>query len=392
MFQRGAAALVAAALMASPASAASAGQPSAQPRVIGGQPADPVEFGFVAALLNAPEYRRSGAYQAQYCAASLTSPTTVVTAAHCLVDQRTGDRLRPRDILIAFGSDLRSPSLRVIAVEDFAIHPNYRVKTTENDIAVAYLSQPVEDYPAVALAQGSEIAEYAGPGNAAQIAGWGNTRARGNRFPQELQVGSVRLFPDASCGRGKGYEVNGVTFDGFTRRQADSRTMLCAAGASPAGDVIDACQGDSGGPLTVGRGDARRLVGVVSWGQQCASLLPGVYTRVSAESDFLIDAGVLPKQPPLLAPIIEADSPAADTVHVRFTAPVDGTRVTAFAATVTDTTTGEVASCTVSPRPGKRSAKCVVSGLPGTGQLRVEAISGNELGNSPVSNSLTVER
>ena len=205
-------------------------------------------------------------------------------------------------------------------------------------------------------------------------------------------MGSVRLFPDASCGRGKGYEVNGVAFDGFTRRQADARTMLCAAGASPAGDIIDACQGDSGGPLTVGRGDARRLVGVVSWGQQCASLLPGVYTRISAESEFLIDAGVLPKQPPLIAPIIEADSPAADTVHVRFTAPVDGTRVTAFAATVTDATTGEVASCTASPRPGKRSAQCVVTGLPGTGQLRVEAISGNELGNSPVSSSIVLDR
>lgn len=388
MFRRGAAALLSGALVAWLAPIASAGEQTAHPKVIGGQPAE--DFGFVAAILDAPEFRRSGAYQAQYCAASLTSPTTVITAAHCLVDQRTGARLRPRDVLIAFGSDLRSSNLRVVALDDFVIHPGYRVKTTENDIAVAYLSQPVEDFPTIALAQGAEIADYTEAGNAAQIAGWGNTRARGNRFPQQLQMGSVRLFPDASCGRGKGYKVNGVAFDGFTRREADARTMLCAAGATPAGDVIDACQGDSGGPLTVGRGDARRLIGVVSWGQQCASLLPGVYTRVSAESEFLIDAAVLPKRPPLLPPVIDASVSAADTVRVRFTAPVDGTRVTAFAATVTNTVTGESYSCTASPRPGKRTARCVVTGVPTTSPLRVEAISGNELGDSPVSGSVTV--
>lgn len=392
MFRRGATVVLAGALIAWLAPAASASEPSIQPRVIGGQPANPAEFGFVAAVLDASEYRRSGAYQAQYCAASLTSPTTVVTAAHCLVDQRNGRSLRPRDVLIAFGNDLRSSQLRVVAVDDFVIHPGYRMKTTENDVAVAYLSQPVEDLPTISVAQGAEVAEYDGPGNAAQIAGWGNTRARGNRFPQELQVGSVRLFPNASCGRGKGYEVNGVAFDGFTRREADARTMLCAAGASPAGDVIDACQGDSGGPLTVGRGDARRLVGVVSWGQQCASLLPGVYTRISADSEFLIDAGVLPKQPPLLAPIIEVAVPTADTVRVRFTAPVDGTRVTAFAATVTDTITGAVSSCTASPRAGTRSAICTVSPTSAGGPLRVEAISGNDMGSSPVANPVIITR
>ena len=392
MFGRGGALLLVGALVAWLAPVASAGEPSTQPRVIGGQPANPSEFGFVAAVLNAFDYRKSGAYQAQYCAGSLTSPTTVVTAAHCLVDQRSGEPLQPREVLIAFGSDLRSPSLRVIAVDDFLIHPDYRVKTTENDVAVAFLSQPVQDFPTISLAQGAEVAEYDEPGNAAQIAGWGNTRARGNRFPPELQVGSVRLFPNASCGRGKGYEVNGVAFDGFTRSQADARTMLCAAGASPAGDVIDACQGDSGGPLTVGRGDARRLVGVVSWGQQCASLLPGVYARISAESEFLIDAGVLPKQPPLLPPIVDVTSPTADTMKVHFTAPADGTRVTGFAATVAETMTGQVFSCTAGPRTGRRAAQCTISGLTAAGPLRVEAISGNDLGNSPVSTPVVIAR
>lgn len=372
--------------------AASATQVTVQPQVVGGQEADPGEFGFVASVLSAPRFRQSGAYQAQYCAASLTSPTTLITAAHCLVDQQTGERLRPRDLLIAFGSDLRSPKVRIASVQDFAVHPGYRVKTAENDIAVIYLSEPVSDLPIIQLAQGADVAAYDAPGTAAQVAGWGNTRARGNRFLPELQVGNLRVFPDAACGRGKAYEVNGVRFDGFTKPEANPLTMLCAAGASPAGDVIDACQGDSGGPLTAGVGDGRRLIGVVSWGQQCASKLPGVYTRISSETDFLIDAGVIPLQPPILAPSIEISTPSPTSARIRFTAPADGTRVNAFAVTATHTATGEVFTCTSAPNPNRREATCVIDGIPATGQLQFEAISGNDSGNSPVSRPSVLER
>jgi secreted trypsin-like serine protease len=384
-----AACLVAAAVVAPQASAYDV---TSQPRVIGGKEADPGEFGFVASVLSAPRFRQLGAYQAQYCAASLTSPTTLITAAHCLVDQQTGERLRPRDLLIAFGSDLRSSNVRIASVQDFAVHPAYRVKTAENDIAVIYLSEPASDFPTIQLAQGAEVAAYDSAGTAAQVAGWGNTRAPGNRFLPELQVGSLRVFPDAACGRGKPYEVNGVRFDGFTKREVNSLTMLCAAGASPAGDVIDACQGDSGGPLTAGVGNGRRLIGVVSWGQQCASKLPGVYTRMSAESDFLIDAGVIPLQPPILAPSLEISTPSPTSARIRFTAPADGTRVNAFAVTATDPATGEVFTCTSAPKPNRRTATCVIDGIPTTGQLQFEAISGNSSGNSPVSRPSVLAR
>ena len=371
---------------------AAATQESIQPRIIGGQEADPGEFGFVASVLDAPRYRQSGAYQAQYCAASLTSPTTLVTAAHCLVDQRTGEELKTSDVLIAFGSNLRSPTLRVIAVEDFTVHPNYRIKTAANDIAVVQLAQPVTDYPTIALAQGADIDAYEAAGTAAKVAGWGNTRAGGNRFLPELQVGNVRVFPDTACGRGTRYEVNGVEFTGFSKRDANARTMLCAAGASPAGAVIDACQGDSGGPLTAGVGEARRLIGVVSWGQRCASRFPGVYTRISSEADFLIDNGVLGDQAPILAPEVDVLMTTETSARIRLVAPRDGTRVESFAATVTDVLTGAVYTCTTAPAPGRRAATCVIDGLPATGSLRVEAISGNSAGSSPVSAPVEVSR
>lgn len=368
-----------------PAPAASA----AQPRVVGGDTADSAEFGFVASILDARRYREAGAYQAQYCAASLTSPTTLITAAHCLVDQQTKKRIAAEDILIAFGSDLREPNLRVIAVDDFRVHPDYRVKTTENDIAVIYLSQPVPDFPTISPPRGANVAAYDAPGTPAVVAGWGNTRPRGNRYPPTLQAANVRIFPQASCGRGKSYTVDGVKFDGFTKREANASTMLCAAGATPAGDVVDACQGDSGGPLVVGTGDARRLVGVVSWGQRCATRLPGVYTRISTEADFLVDAQAVPAFAPILAPEVTVTAPESTTIRVKVTAPRDGTAIDAFAVTAMDIDSGDTYSCTAQPRPGKRSRACFITDIPLGSTLRVEAISGNSQGSSPVSQPTT---
>lgn len=353
--------------------------------MVGGGSGQADEFGFVASILDARLYREAGAFQAQFCAGSLTSPTTLVTAAHCLVDQRTGRPYSSDGLLVAFGSDLRSPSLRTIGVETFTVHPDYRVKTSRNDLAVLYLAQPVEDFPTIAPPTGADVAAYTSAGTAAKVAGWGNTRATGNRYPTRLNVGNVRVFPDRACGSGKGYEVDGVSFDGFTDREADARTMLCAAGATPAGDVVDACQGDSGGPLVAGVGEARRLIGVVSWGQRCATLLPGVYTRITAQSDFLIDAGVLAEQAPILAPEVTVTSPSPTRLRVRVDAPDDGTKVDAFAVTATNTETGAAYTCTSAPKPGKRARSCFIDGVPEGAIMRIEAISGNSLGNSPVS-------
>ena len=364
------------------------------PRVIGGQEADSRDFGFVAAVMDANTYRRAGAFQAQYCAASLTSPTTVITAAHCLVDERSGKPIRPADILIGFGSDLASPQLRVVGVENFTVHPQYRSKTAENDIAVVTLATPVEDVPTVALARGADVTAYTQAGVGAHVAGWGNTHLRGNRYPTKLHAGTVRVFPDSSCGRGKSHKVNGVQFQGFTKREANARTMLCAAGASSSGTVIDACQGDSGGPLTAGSGEARRLIGVVSWGQRCARNLPGVYTRISAETDFLIDAGVLPEEAPILAPSISVEEPTPSSIRVTVTAQPDATRIEAFAVTGVVLETNEVFTCTTAPRKSPRqlsqSGSCELRGLPEGSEIRVEAISGNRQGSSPVSRPVVI--
>jgi len=363
-----------------------------QPKVVGGESVDSGEFDFVASLLDAKAFRKSGAFQAQFCAASLTTPTTLVTAAHCVVDQKTGEKFEADEILVGFGADLRSQRLRTIAVSDFVVHPGYKLKTSKRDIAVLYLEQPVPDIDPVPIPTGQRLEKDTRPGVTATVAGWGATTKAGKRFPAILRFGQVELFPDRSCGNGADYTVGGVTFSGFTKREADPESMLCAIGVSESGSVIDACQGDSGGPLVVTNESGPQLVGVVSWGDRCASDVPGVYAKVGSEADFLISAAALPpSSAPTLAPTITLVDRSGTRVTVRISAQPEDARISAFAASAVDTTTGLISTCTAVPVRGSTSADCILNGVPQTSTIRVEAIAGNSAGNSPLSAPLVIE-
>jgi secreted trypsin-like serine protease len=357
------------------------------PRIVNGAPADPAAFPFVAALLEADAYRKQGVYQAQFCGASLTTPSVLVTAAHCVVNQKTGERLDPSEILVSFGPTLKIPNPRIIAVTDIDVHPNYRLRTADNDIAVLTLAQPVEDVPLIPVVTLSQLDEYTAAGTKATIVGWGNTSSSGNVFPDALRSGQVEIFPSPSCGSGKSYVVDGVRFRGYRSDEASAENMICAAGVTADADVIDACQGDSGGPLLVGTGTERRLVGVVSWGERCASYFPGVYTRVSSELEFLRVTGAIPTVAPSSPPrvtVVGLDG----RVHVTTTAPSDGSAVTGFAVSVVDPATGQVRTCTSAPT--KRTGTCTVEGLVNGTRYLVNAIYGSPLGNSPVSADIEV--
>jgi secreted trypsin-like serine protease len=357
------------------------------PRIVNGTPTDAAAFPFVAALLETDVHRRQGVYQAQFCGASLTAPAALVTAAHCVVDQKTGDRLDPAEILVSFGPNLKNPNPRVIGISKIDVHPNYRLQTADNDIAVLTLAQPITDVPVVPVVTPALLDDYTEAGTQATIVGWGNTASSGNEFPDVLRSGRVEIFPAPSCGEGKPYRVGGVRFNGFRADEATPDNMICAAGVTEDLDVIDACQGDSGGPLLVGVGAERRLVGVVSWGERCAGYFPGVYTRISSELKFLQSTGAIPTIAPSAPPIVGAVV-IDGGVRVTTVAPSDGSEVTAFAVSVVDPTTGQVRSCTSAPT--RRAGTCTVGGLVNGNRYLVNAIYGSPLGNSPVSANIEV--
>src|SRR6185503_11534419 len=108
-------------------------------------------------------------------------------------------------------------------------------------------------------------------GDLETIAGWGNTSADGEEYPDTLQKAQVPITTDTYC-KSRYTEDDGWDFD--------PETMVCAG--YPEGGV-DTCQGDSGGPLFGAAADGtRRVVGVTSWGNGCAQEdFPGVYARVA---------------------------------------------------------------------------------------------------------------
>jgi secreted trypsin-like serine protease len=360
-----------------------------KPSIVNGTDAAADQFPYLVALIDAEKRESDGLFQAQFCGGTLTTPTTVVTAAHCVVDQTTGRVSIPSEILVGFGRDLRGSSIRIVPVASVAVHPGYEARSASRDVAVLTLATPQLDQPTLTPLRPTDSGPYEVGGSEGRVVGWGNTSTTEKAFPALPKFGTIVLFPAAACGSGGSFTVNGTTFQGFKAGEADASIMLCAAGATTGGDVIDSCQGDSGGPLVVGQGAATRLIGVVSWGEDCASEFPGVYVRVSAMTDFLLANNAVVTLSPLVAPAIQATA-LHDSIRVSFEHSHDGTAVSTFAATATDPTTGSVVKCFTEPRTDELPSSCLLRGLVDGVTYSVAGIAANTAGNSPAAPSILV--
>ena len=325
--------------------------------VVNGTPARDAQFAFAVSLLDRADLAGKTAYDAQFCGGALTSPTTVVTAAHCLISPTTMRPIDPASFVVGIGADLTSPALRTVDAGSYALHPKYRVQRAGNDVAVITLAAPVEGVRPIPIARPGDDPIRAG--SPAVVAGWGNTQASDASYPTTLMLGAVSVFPPNSCGGGDPFAVGQVIFDGYTSSEADVTSMVCAAGVTEAGLIVDACQGDSGSPLASvdASGRPQRLIGVVSWGQDCATLHPGVYTRLSSFSPFLDAQGA--SGPPGV-PSFTA-TPMDGAARISF-APSVGARPTLLVATATRAD-GTAVQCATRPSRTVVPATCVIAGL-----------------------------
>lgn len=379
-----------AALAVTVAVATSATLAGPAPAVVHGDPAKAGEFPFVVSVLDAAELATGGGYRAQFCGGALTTPVTVVTAAHCALDPQTRTPIKASDIVVGLGRSLRAGELEVRTVTTVAIHPRFNVDRSRYDIAVLTLAEPVAGAVTVPVLDASDPAEaaLAASGSSAQVAGWGNRAEDRSDYPESLVVGRVVVFPDASCGGGRPYEVRGTFFDGYRPRDADPTVMICAAGVNERGNIVDSCQGDSGSPLIVGTGDTRRLIGLVSWGQDCASPHPGVYTRLSAMRDFLEAAGAIVSAPPP-APPTPVVGILDGSLRVAFSPTAGTAAVSAYIATAT-AADGTSRQCATLPSRTIVPATCVIDGLANGVAHAVSAVAVNAAGSSPASAPVAV--
>lgn len=234
-------------------------------RIVGGRPADPDEWPWLAALVH-----RSGTGSGQYCGATLISDTHVLTAAHCLAP------FKQSDILVKLGEydfdETGETGDQTFSVAAMKMHENYNEATYENDIAMIRLDRPAVKsnsiWPICLPPRSEQFTN-----RRAFVIGWG-TIYFGGPTSSILQEVNVRVWEPDTC------KKNYKTLD---RDVLD--TMLCAGETNR-----DSCQGDSGGPLNCLNPTTRKweLCGVVSWGARCAEPdFPGVYTRVTEYLDWI---------------------------------------------------------------------------------------------------------
>uniref|UniRef100_A0A914X2U2 Peptidase S1 domain-containing protein n=1 Tax=Plectus sambesii TaxID=2011161 RepID=A0A914X2U2_9BILA len=242
-------------------------------RIVGGTEARPHSWPWQVSLLY---------YGRHICGGSLIDPLHVLTAAHCVNNNRNAQQYT-----VVLGGHIKSDAAedgRVeIQVASIVVHEGYNnPRKHENDVAVLTLvrAAPLNRYiNTICLAQ-----QDVEPGTQCVVTGWGSSQgsAQGNSLQQVV----VPIIEQDICNDRSHYA--GQLTDG----------MMCA-GYDQGGK--DSCQGDSGGPLVCPVGDGVwQQMGVVSWGYGCARMKkPGVYTRVTAHKHWILEQVALTEPDPL---------------------------------------------------------------------------------------------
>ncbi|XP_064848062.1 serine protease 56 [Oncorhynchus masou masou] len=231
-------------------------------RIVGGSPALPGSWPWLVNL------QLDGGLM---CGGVLVDSTWVVTAAHCFAGSRSDSYWTA--VVGEFDITKTDPDEQVLKVNRIISHPKFNPKTFNNDIALVELTSPVvlsDRVTPVCLPSGLEPPT----GSPCLVAGWGSLYEDGPSADVVMEA-KVPLLPQSTCKSSLGKEL--VT-----------NTMLCAGYLSGG---IDSCQGDSGGPLIYQDRISGRfqLHGITSWGDGCGEKgKPGVYTRVSAFSDWIL--------------------------------------------------------------------------------------------------------
>uniref|UniRef100_A0A5F9DPA7 Peptidase S1 domain-containing protein n=1 Tax=Oryctolagus cuniculus TaxID=9986 RepID=A0A5F9DPA7_RABIT len=233
-------------LLSSPASGSALPFYNPSSRVVNGEDAEPHSWPWQVLLLI-----EQGDWLYIYCGGTLIKPNWVLTAAHCISNEKYWVALGEHDITISEGPE------QFIPVEKIYVHPLYNNDDWWKDRAGD-------------KGQGASVPRSP-PGQ--NHCGLFCVPAADGPTPDKLQQGLLPVVDYAHCSQPDWWG------------SAVKEIHVCAGGANVAG-----CYGDSGGPLNCPGVKCKWEVnGVVSFGPEYCNTpkKPTVFTRVSAFIDWI---------------------------------------------------------------------------------------------------------
>ncbi|CAF1617888.1 unnamed protein product [Adineta ricciae] len=233
------------------------------PRVTGGISAADHSFPWMVNVLNVKSMKS--------CGGAIIGPTTIITAAHCIIDE-------PKYMSVIAGASTLLGRLNLFnyyAVSEVFIHPKFSL-CCDYDIAIIKLKKTLKRSKMInSICLPKENNERLKPETTAFIAGWGGKYPTGdmNSFGSfHLKQGLVYIKSNEYCKQ---------VFSSF-----DEYDEICATNTN---DNVDSREGDSGGPLMILNGTDHRwyLFGVTSHGANTETIKPGVYSSTADKLNFI---------------------------------------------------------------------------------------------------------
>ncbi|KAI8321676.1 trypsin-like serine protease [Martensiomyces pterosporus] len=217
------------------------------------------------------------------CGGTIISDTTVVTAAHCFVNETTGHVIAPEDVSVGFGDNNITLQERLNASKLY-VHPEYNRTNHFNDIAIITFPKIKLDDDKV-----QSIPIYKGklpPGTALTALGWGRIKTD----PTSTETSDVLLSTTIKTGNIDDCKKYLPIFESSDGPQICTENKLTPN--------TDTCQGDSGTGVIINVDGKPYLAGLTSYGNgfdangelddTCALNNGfGIYTHVNSYLDFI---------------------------------------------------------------------------------------------------------